>query len=234
MSEMTNRRDRKKQQTRQAIGDAAMRLFLERGFDSVTIADVAHEADVAVQTVFNHFPTKEDLFFQERDGYVAFPSAAVTSRLEGESIAQSLARGYLRLLSDYHGAGLLVQSVDYQRTLDASPALRSRELQLRQEREDLLAATLAEGAPPLSEGLRPQLMAAFASAVDRVLDVEIRRRLLAGETAGEVQISLKPMVLELFGAAEAACRGSAAVGAVDRTSRPRADEVGETYGGLSS
>ncbi|MFC5823472.1 TetR/AcrR family transcriptional regulator [Nonomuraea insulae] len=220
MSEMTNRRDRKKQQTRQAIGDAAMRLFLEHGFDSVTIADVAHEADVAVQTVFNHFPTKEDLFFQERDGYVAFPSAAVRSRLEGESIAQALAGGYLRLLGDYHGAGLLVQSVEYQRTLDASPALRGRELQLRQEREDLLAATLAEGAPPLSEGLRPQLMAGFASAVDRVLDAEVQRRLLAGEAAGEVQVSLKPMVLELFGAAEAACRGSAEVSAGDRTSRP--------------
>ncbi|HUR06113.1 MAG TPA: helix-turn-helix domain-containing protein [Nonomuraea sp.] len=206
MSQMTSRRDRKKQQTRQAIGDAAMRLFLERGFDSVTIADVAREADVAVQTVFNHFSSKEDLFFQERDGYVTLPSTAVRSCREDESIAQALARGYLRLLGDYHVAGLLMRSVEYQRTLDASPALRSRELELRQEREDLLAATLAESAPPLSEGLRPRLMAAFASAVDRVLDAEVRHRLLAGEPAVEIQISLKPMVVELFGVAEAACR----------------------------
>lgn len=183
-----------------------MRLFLERGFDAVTVADVAREADVAVQTVFNHFPTKEDLFFQERDGYVSLPSAAVRSRGQDETVAQALARGYLRLLGDYHVAGLLVHSIDYQRTLDASPALRGRELELRQERESLLAAALAEDAPPLSEGLRPGLMAAFASGVDRVLDAEVRRRLLAGEPAGEVQASVEPMVVELFGVAEAACR----------------------------
>ncbi|WP_222871285.1 TetR/AcrR family transcriptional regulator [Nonomuraea sp. PA05] len=200
------RRDRKKQQTRQAIGEAAMRLFLDRGFDAVTIADVAREADVAVQTVFNHFPTKEDLFFQERDGYVSLPGAAVADRGAGETVAQALARGYLRLLGDYDVAGLLMHSIDYQRTLDASPALRGRELELRQERESLLAAALAEEAPPLSEGLRPGLMAAFASAVDRVLDAEIRRRLLAGETAAEIQTSVEPMVVELFGVAEAACR----------------------------
>ncbi|MFB4265751.1 TetR/AcrR family transcriptional regulator [Nonomuraea sp. GTA35] len=201
----TTRRDRKKQQTRQAIGEAAMRLFLDRGFDAVTVADVAREADVAVQTVFNHFPSKEDLFFQERDGYVSLPSAAVRSRGKDETVAQALARGYLRLLGDYHVAGLLMQSIEYQRTLDASPALRGRELELRQEREHLLATALAEDAPPLSEGLRPSLMAAFASAVDRVLDAEVRRRLLAGEPAGEVQTSVEPMVVELFGIAEAAC-----------------------------
>ncbi|GAA4910478.1 TetR/AcrR family transcriptional regulator [Nonomuraea thailandensis] len=182
-----------------------MRLFLQRGFDAVTVADVAREADVAVQTVFNHFPSKEDLFFQERDGYVSLPSRAVRSRGTGETVAQALARGYLRLLGDYHVAGLLLQSIDYQRTLDASPALRGRELELRQERESLLAAALAEDAPPLSEGLRPALMAAFASAVDRVLDAEVRRRLLAGEPAGQVQSSVEPMVVELFAVAEAAC-----------------------------
>ncbi|AQZ66090.1 Transcriptional regulator, TetR family [[Actinomadura] parvosata subsp. kistnae] len=203
------RRDRKKQQTRQAIGEAAMRLFLDRGFDAVTIADVAREADVAVQTVFNHFPTKEDLFFQERDAYVSLPSTAVrTRRHETESVAQALAHGYLRLLADYHVAGLLGHGVEYQRTLDASPALRGRELELRQEREHLLAAALAEEPPPLGEGLRPNLMAAFASAVDRVLDTEIRRRLLAGEPAEQVQAAVEPMVTELFSVAEAACRNT--------------------------
>ncbi|GAA3619354.1 TetR/AcrR family transcriptional regulator [Nonomuraea rosea] len=206
MSEMTSRRDRKKHQTRQAVGDAAMRLFLARGFDAVTIADVAREADVAVQTVFNHFPTKEDLFFQERDSFVASPGVAVRSRRDGESIAHALAGGYLRLLGDYHVAGLLMHSLDYQRTLDASPALRGRELELRRDREELLAATLAEEVPPQGDQLRPKLVAALASAVDRVLDGEFRRRLLAGEPADEVRLSLEPLVDELFGTIEAACR----------------------------
>ncbi|MFG6192155.1 hypothetical protein [Nonomuraea sp. JJY05] len=79
---------------------------------------------------------------------MAAPSEAVRSRRDDESIGQALARGYLRLLGDYHVAGLLVHSVEYQRTLDAGPALRGRELELRREREDLLAATLAEDVPP--------------------------------------------------------------------------------------
>lgn len=202
----TSRRDRKKQQTRGVIGDAAMRLFLTRGFDAVTIADIAQDADVAVQTVFNHFPTKEDLFFQERGSYVTLPSQAVRNRRDGDSIAQALARGYLRLLDDYDGAGLLTRSIDYQRTLDSSPTLRNRELELRREREDLLAATLADEDPPLSDGLRPMLLAAFASAVDRVLDTEVRRRLLAGEPVDHITVVLEPLTRELFNIAEAACR----------------------------
>ena len=56
-------RQRKKQQTRQLIADTAWRLFADRGFERVTVAEIAREAQVAVATVFNYFPTKEDLFF---------------------------------------------------------------------------------------------------------------------------------------------------------------------------
>ncbi|GAB3449794.1 TetR/AcrR family transcriptional regulator [Actinophytocola sediminis] len=202
MGELTTRRDRKKRQTRQAVGDAAMRLFLARGFDTVTVAEVAREADVAVQTVFNHFPTKEDLFFQERDSFVAAPSAAIRERRADESIGQALARGYLRLLDDYQAAGLLIHSIEYQRTLDTSPALRGRELELRRDREDLLASTLAEQ----SDAPLPRLVAGFASAVDRVLDGEFQRRLLAGEPADEVRASLTPLTAELFDTVETARR----------------------------
>jgi AcrR family transcriptional regulator len=204
--DVTSRRDRKKQQTRAAIGDAAMRLFLSRGFDAVTIADVAKDADVAVQTVFNHFPTKEDLFFQERESYVSLPSRAVRDRPDGEAVAEALANGYLRLLDDYDDAGLLTRSVEYQRTLDASPTLRNRELELRREREDLLAAALADEDPPLGDGLRPTLLAAFASSVDRVLDTEVRRRLLAGDPVADITTALTPLTRDLFDTAESACR----------------------------
>ena len=56
-------RQRKKQQTRQAIYEAARRLFAARGFDRITVAEVAREANVSEVTVFNYFPTKEDLFY---------------------------------------------------------------------------------------------------------------------------------------------------------------------------
>jgi Transcriptional regulator len=58
-------RETKKLQTRQAIADSAMGLFVERGFDHVTVGDVARHAGVSEKTVFNYFPTKEDIFFDE-------------------------------------------------------------------------------------------------------------------------------------------------------------------------
>ena len=58
-----SRRERKKLATRQAIAEAAMRLFLDRGYDAVTVAEIAEAADVAVSTVFKHFDSKEAIAF---------------------------------------------------------------------------------------------------------------------------------------------------------------------------
>ncbi len=66
MPEPSDRRARKRLATRQAISDAATRLFIARGFDHVTVDEIAAEADVGLMTVFNHFLRKEDMFF-DRD-----------------------------------------------------------------------------------------------------------------------------------------------------------------------
>src|SRR2546423_9245169 len=58
-------RETKKLQTREAIAAAGMRLFVTRGFDHVTVGEIAREAGVSEKTVFNYFPTKEDIFFDE-------------------------------------------------------------------------------------------------------------------------------------------------------------------------
>ena len=80
VSELLDRRARKKAQTREQIRGVAHRLFDERGFDEVTIADVARAADVAVQTVFNHFATKEERFYDGRGPEIDAPSTAIRSR----------------------------------------------------------------------------------------------------------------------------------------------------------
>ena len=78
-------RERKKRQTRQHISDIATGLFLERGFVTVTIAEVAEAADVSVNTVYNYFPAKEDLFFDRSEGIVDRLSRCVRGRGAGAS-----------------------------------------------------------------------------------------------------------------------------------------------------
>jgi AcrR family transcriptional regulator len=84
------RRERKKLATWRTIADAAMRLFLERGFDAVTVADIAEAADVAVSTVFKHFDSKEAIAFARDPAIEAELERAVTQRPAGVSIARSL------------------------------------------------------------------------------------------------------------------------------------------------
>jgi AcrR family transcriptional regulator len=79
-------RERKKRAARQAIAATARRLFAERGFDAVTVAEVAAAADVSEKTVFNYFPTKEDLAFAGREEGIAHFVAAITERPPGTSI----------------------------------------------------------------------------------------------------------------------------------------------------
>src|SRR6478735_9306122 len=92
-------RERKKRQTREAIAAAAMALCRERGFDAVTVADVARAADVAEKTVFNHFPTKEDLVFFRSDDRLAAQVEAIRSRAPGTSISQVFEAHTMELLA---------------------------------------------------------------------------------------------------------------------------------------
>src|SRR4029453_7084391 len=127
-------RERKKAQTRQLIADTAWRLFADRGFERVTVAEVAREAEVAVATVFNYFPTKEDLFFFRLEAFGADLVEAVAGRAPGEPALAAFRR---RLL----GAGGLLAQVEagddqalerlrtVNRVIAASPALQAREQQ---------------------------------------------------------------------------------------------------------
>src|SRR5438046_5625996 len=85
-------RERKKQQTHQAIAEAAQQLFAERGFDAVTVAEVSRAADVSEGTVFNYFPTKEDLFYGRMEIFEATLVEAVRARPRGESALAAFSR----------------------------------------------------------------------------------------------------------------------------------------------
>lgn len=95
---MTNvpvgRRERKKAATRAAILDAALTLFFERGFDQVSVREVADFADVTPKTVFAHFPRKESLVFSDETERHNRLVRAITDRATGTGISQALADHY--------------------------------------------------------------------------------------------------------------------------------------------
>src|SRR3954468_20808911 len=84
-------RERKKAQTRQLIADTARRLFAERGFEAVTVAAIAREAEVAPATVFNYFPAKEDLFYSRLEAFEEQLLEAIHERPPGQSLLAAFA-----------------------------------------------------------------------------------------------------------------------------------------------
>src|SRR6266581_8780796 len=88
-------RELKKEQTRQLIADTAWRLFADRGFDQVTVAEVAREAQVAEATVFNYFASKEDLFYGRLEAFGTRLADAVSARPPGEPALAAFRRALL-------------------------------------------------------------------------------------------------------------------------------------------
>src|SRR5690349_2358581 len=167
-------RELKKEQTRQLITDTAWRLFTERGFDQVTVAEIAREAQVAEATVFNYFSSKEDLFYARLGAFAARLADAVSARPAGEPALAAFRRalmdeGGLLAQVEAGDADALARLRTINRMIAASPALRAREQQVMSQAAESLAALLAAetGAP---EGdLRPQVTANALLGLHRAL-----------------------------------------------------------------
>jgi AcrR family transcriptional regulator len=179
-------RERKKEQTRRLIAETAWRLFADRGFEQVTVAEVARQAQVAVATVFNYFPTKEDLFYYRLEAFGAGLVDALSARAEGEPVLAAFRRHVLE------SGGLLaqVEAGDPQarerlrtlnRVIAASPALLAREQRALARTADALAALLAAETDAPAHDLRPQITANALIGVQRALIDYTRRRVLADE-----------------------------------------------------
>src|SRR4051794_3156418 len=129
-------RERKKQRTRQLIADTARRLFAERGFEQVTVAEIAREAEVAQATVFNYFPTKEDLFYSRLEAFEERLLAAIRERRPGQSVLDAFAaflldqRGVLAMRAPDGDEAATAQIRTITRIVTESPALLARERQV--------------------------------------------------------------------------------------------------------
>ncbi len=108
-------RERKKAETRQRISDTATLMFLERGFDAVRVADVAEAAGVSEKTVFNYFPTKESLVFDQADAQLAGTLAAVAERPRGVSPTRAYVDELKRQMAH------MAADEDFDRTRDIIP-----------------------------------------------------------------------------------------------------------------
>jgi AcrR family transcriptional regulator len=139
VNEPTGRRERKKAATRQKIADAALRLFLEHGYDAVGIRDVAAEADVAVTTLFSHFASKEALVFDQDEDFEQRLTQAVTGRAPHEPLIPALRREVAVMVR--HCAADSAAPV--WRVIGESPALREYEESMRLRHADSLAAAIA-------------------------------------------------------------------------------------------
>jgi AcrR family transcriptional regulator len=198
-------------QTRARISQVATRLFLERGFEAVTVAEVAREAGVSSVTVFNHFPRKEDLLLDRADDAVELLRSAVRDRAPGVDVLASLRETALRVGDERQPfSGLADASVPFLRTVASSPALVARVREVAADLQRTLADELERD--DAFDG-DPTLLAAFFLAGYATVLVENARRLMAGEPSDAVADDHRARVDALFDALRD--------GALPRLSLPR-------------
>ncbi|MEU1500096.1 TetR/AcrR family transcriptional regulator [Streptomyces sp. NPDC005732] len=135
------RRERKKAATRQAIADSALQLFLERGYDHVSIRDIADTADVSTATVFKHFTGKEALVFDQEEATDAHLVAAVRERAAGLSVIDALRR---HVLDTWLPIAAHPQREEFNRLVDSTQALRAYAERMWARHTDTLSAAIAD------------------------------------------------------------------------------------------
>ncbi len=144
-SEPSDLRSRKRLATRRAISHAADRLFLERGFDNVTVDEIAAAADVGRMTVFNHFPRKEDMFFDRDEEGRHTLRDALQQRDPGISPIETLRRLAHRLVAEQKPyVEFSNRSRGFIETVEASETLKARARAIRDELAGVLAIALAD------------------------------------------------------------------------------------------
>ncbi len=180
-------RERKKRETRQRISDIATGLFLERGFDAVPIAEIAEAADVSVNTVYNYFPAKEDLFLDRSKGVVERLSRFVRARDEGESAMRAVLREFRAEVEAVSPrVGLMEGYATFLDVVENAPALRSRLWRIQQEALEDIEHTLREETGAASGDVLPTLVGGQIAWVQSTLMGYIGREMCAGRAAAEV------------------------------------------------
>ncbi len=161
-------RERKKQRTRDAIVEAAMRLFAEHGYDQTTVADIAAAADIAPRTFFGYFAAKEDVVFHDFDAVHAQFATRLTERAEGETTIVALRAVIAEILTttDFEDPAERLR----RRLVIETPPLQERERALMGRFEQTLAESVARDLDLPADSVRPRMVAAAATAALTALE----------------------------------------------------------------
>jgi AcrR family transcriptional regulator len=199
-------RERKKAKTRLAISNVATKMFIERGFDDVTVAEVAAAADVSVATIFNYFETKEELFFDREGEVVEAQRRCILERKVGQTITSALHRGFLAAI-DAGLPNLMAHDASFLRTIEGSSALRARARLGFEKAEALLAETIAEETEAVAGDPTPQLVAAMLVAIQRTLVESACAAALRGDAMAPTKRRLREACDGAFALLEGGVRG---------------------------
>jgi AcrR family transcriptional regulator len=202
MESSVSLRESNKARTRLAISNVATRLFIERGFENVTVAEIAEAAQVSVKTVFNYFPTKEDLFFDRAGAVRDALLDAVRERPPDISPLEALRKvlSERRVPFDTTGWRSLRDTERYEQFRSyiaaehASPALQARRLSIAEQWANSLEAVLADE----MSARDAKVLAAFVVGLMNLRSRELSAAMLERASARSVERRVRALVDEGF------------------------------------
>lgn len=203
-------RERKKRLTRQQIFDAARRLFAERGFEAVTVAEIARAADVSEVTVFNYFPTKEDLFYGGMQFFEEELLEAVRTRARGETPVRALRRRLLEGVDGLKSSERREAIVSAARAVGASPSLAAREREIVERYTHRLAELLAAETRTDPSDVEPLAVAWALIGAHRAVVEGTRKLVLAGTRGDALAAAAKALIRRAYARLEKGLDGYAA------------------------
>ena len=184
---VAGRRELRKQETRERIAETALRMFARRGFDSVTVAQIAQAAGVTEKTVFNHFRTKEDLVYSEDVAFEAALLDSVRTRPPREPVLEAAKRFFLdryrRLEFDPASRR---QARTFAMLVAASPALEARERQIHARYADALCDLITTEQRAVPNDIRPRITAEALIVVHRESIAAMRNAILEDVSDAEL------------------------------------------------
>ncbi len=189
MEQATGLRERKKQATREALVRAGMELFIERGYDQTTLAEIAEAAGVSTRTIFAYFPSKEDILFAT---YQTMRDALVQALEERPAGVDALTALRTFILSSAHEKTELDHKLGC--VIDADATLASHRRARLGELRDVLAAAIAKDLGVPADDRRPQIAAASVTAAFEVLEQEDNNAPWKTATNEEIAAAIDPVL----------------------------------------